>query len=115
MLVLARSSLRLGVGSALLLRACVAAHKLVHATGGVHQLALTSIEGVRGAADLQLYYGISLALEFHCLSGLASGTAQEHVTIAHILEHNGTIVLGMNTLFHIFLLFTLFLYVEYSW
>lgn len=84
----------------LLAAASVAAHELVDATSGVDELALTSIEGVRGAGDFELYYGVFLAFEDDGVSGLASAAAEEHVAIAHILEYNGTIVFGMDTLFH---------------
>ena len=93
----------------LLLGASVAAHELVHAAGGVHQLALARIEGVRGATDFQLYYGVSLALEFHGFGGFTSRAAQEHVAVAHVLEDNGTVVLGMNTFLHIFLFYFVFM------
>ena len=86
----------------LLAAASVAAHELVDATGGVDELALTSVEGVRAAGDLELHYGVFLAFEFHGLRGLGGGTAQEHVAIAHVLEHDGAIVVGMDTLFHCF-------------
>ena len=54
----------------LLAGASVAAHELVHATGGVHQLALTCIEGVRGVGDFQLDEGVSLAFELDGVVGL---------------------------------------------
>ena len=61
-----------GARGSLFLRASVAAHELIDATSGVDQLALTSVEGVRGVTDFKLEQGISLAFEldgFACLSG----------------------------------------------
>ena len=70
-LLIDRYSLR-GAEGSLFLHASVAAHELIDATSGVDQLALTSVEGVRGVTDFQLVEGISLAFEldgFACLSG----------------------------------------------
>ena len=87
----------------LLLGTSVAAHELVHATSRIHQLALARVEGVRGVTDFQLDYWISLAFELDCLRSLCSATAEEHVAIAHVLEHYRTVVFGMNTFLHCFL------------
>ena len=84
----------------LLAAAGVAAHELVDATSGVNELALTGVEGVRAGGDFELHYGISLAFELHGVVRLGGGAAQEHVAITHVLEHDGAIVVGMNTLFH---------------
>ena len=51
----------------------VAAHELINTSSGVDELALTSIERVRGA---------------------------EHIAVGHVLKHDGAIVFGMNTFFH---------------
>ena len=80
--------------------ASVAAHELIYAASGVNELALTCVEGVRGAGDFEFDDGIGFAFELHGVIGLGGGAAQEHVAVAHVLEHNGTIVVGMNTLFH---------------
>jgi hypothetical protein len=64
---------------------------------------------VRGVRDFQLNYRISLALELNGIVGLASRAAQEHIAVAHVLEHNSTIVFGMNALFHIFNIFVIYL------
>jgi hypothetical protein len=45
----------------------VAAHEAVNATGSVNELALTSIERVRGAGDFEFYQRVSFAFKFHCL------------------------------------------------
>ena len=92
---------------------CVAAHELVHATSGVHQLVLTCVEGVRGVRDFQLYYGVFLTFEHNGVVCLAGRTAQEHVAIAHVLEHNGTIILGMKSFFISFIIY--YYQVLYSW
>ena len=83
----------------------VAAHELIYAAGGIYQLRLTRVEGVRGAGDFQLDEGISLAFELNGLVGLASGAAEEHIAIAHVLEHDGAIVFGMDVLLHVFILY----------
>ena len=88
------------VESRLLAALAVAAHELVHAAGSVHELRLTRVEGVRSRRDFELHEGISFTFEFDRLRRLASGTRQEHVTVGHIFEDNGTVVFGMDTLFH---------------
>lgn len=95
----------------------VAAHELVHTSCGVHQLVLAGVEGVRTAGDFQLHYGILLTLEDYGVSGLASGAAQEHVAVAHVLEHNRAIILWMKSFFHTMKCFVSpnFLYVARKW
>ena len=96
------SCLKVFLSRSLLAALGVAAHELIDTTSGIDELALTSVEGVRAGRDFELHYGISLAFKFHRVSGLGGRTAQEHVAIAHVLEHYGAIVVGMNTLFHCF-------------
>ena len=98
----------------LLAAACIAAHDLVDATCGVHQLRLTRVEGVRTAGDFQLHEGISFALELDGFTGLASGTAQEHIAVAHVLEHYGAIVFGMKILFHFLIVFIVSFYLVFG-
>ena len=86
----------------LLAAASVATHELVYATGGVDELALTGVEGMRGRRDFELHYGIFFTFEDHSVIGLAGGTREEHVAVAHILEDNRAIIFGMDTLFHCF-------------
>jgi hypothetical protein len=93
--------------SRLLLGAGVAAHELINTTCGVNQLALTGVEGVRGVTDFQLNHGISLAFEFNCVRALSSRAAQEHIAVAHVLEHYGAIVFGMDSFFHFLFCFVL--------
>ena len=81
-------------------RLSVAAHELIHATGGVDELGLTSVERMRRARDFQLYYGIGFAFELNGVVGLTSGTGEEHIAIAHVLEDNGAVVLGVDSFFH---------------
>lgn len=78
----------------------VAIHELVHATGCIDELRLTSVERVRGAGDFELYYGISFTFKLDSVSRLASRTGKEHVAIAHVFENDRAIILGMNTFFH---------------
>ena len=84
----------------LLARLAVTAHELVNATSGVDELRLTSVEGVRSAGNFKLHYGVGLAFKFYGVVGLASGTREEHVAVAHVFENYGTIVLGMDSFFH---------------
>ena len=86
----------------LLASASVAVHELIDTTGGIDELALTGIEGVRAAGDFQLHNGVGLAFELHGVCCLGGGAAEEHIAIAHVLEHHGAIVVGMNTLLHFF-------------
>ena len=59
-------------GNALFLAVSVAAHELIYATGGVNQLRLTGVEGMRCARDFELYQGISFAFELDGLLGCYS-------------------------------------------
>ena len=81
----------------------VAAHELINTSSGVDELALTSIERVRGARDFDFYHRVSFAFEFHCVIRLCCGLREEHIAVGHVLEHDGAIVFGMNSLFHFFL------------
>ena len=90
----------------LLLGASVAAHELIYTACGVNQLALTGVEGVRGATDFQLEHGISLTFELNGFGCLGCGTAQKHVAVAHVLEYYRTIVFGMKSFFHCFVFCT---------
>ena len=78
----------------------VAAHEAIHATSGVHQLVLASVERVRGVRDLDFHHGVSLTFKFHGLIGLACGLCKEHIAVGHISEYDGAIVFGVNTFFH---------------
>lgn len=90
-----------GIVSILLfLAASVAAHELIYAACGINKLALTSVEGVRGAGDFEFYHGIGLAFKLNGVVGLAGGAGKEHIAITHVLEDNGTVVLGVNAFFH---------------
>ena len=78
----------------------VAAHELIDATSGVDELALTSVERVRGAGDFYFYHMVSFAFEFYCIIRLCCRLRQEHIAVGHVLKHDGAIVFGMNTFFH---------------
>jgi len=82
----------------LLLRSLtVAAHELIDTTCGVNELALTSIERVRGAGNFDW---VSFAFELYGIIGLCSRFRKEHIAVGHILEYDGAIVFWMNTFFH---------------
>ena len=78
----------------------VAAKELIDASSGVDELALTSIERVRGARDFNFYHGVSFAFEFHCVVGLCCRLRKEHIAVGHVLKHDGAIVFGMDTFLH---------------
>ena len=78
----------------------VAAHELIDTTCGVNELALTSIERVRGAGDFDFYHWVSFAFEFYCVICLCCRLREEHIAVGHILEYDGAIVFWMNTFFH---------------
>ena len=78
----------------------VAAHELIDTSSGVDELALTSIERVRGAGDFNFYHGVSFAFEFYGIIRFCSRLRKEHIAVGHVLEHDGAIVFGMNTFFH---------------
>ena len=85
----------------LLLRSLtVAAHELINTTCGVNELALTSIERVRGAGDFDFYHWVSFAFELYGVIRLCSRLRKEHIAVGHILEYDGAIVVWMNTFFH---------------
>ena len=58
-----------------------------------------------GVGNFQLHEGVCFAFELYCLIRFACGTREEHIAVAHVLEHYGAIVVGMYALFHVFLLF----------
>ena len=81
----------------------VAAHELVDTSGGVHELALTGVERVRAAGDFNFNHWVRLTFEFHGVIALCSGLRKEHIAVGHVTEHDGAIVVGMNSFFHFFL------------
>ena len=92
------------VESILLLRSLtVAAHELIDASGRVDELALTGVEGVRGAGDFYFYHWVSLAFELYGVISLCSRLRKEHIAVGHVLEHDGAIVFWMNSFFHCYL------------
>jgi len=78
----------------------VAAHELINTSSGVDELALTSVERVRGAGDFYFYHRVSFAFEFYCIVSLCCRLREEHIAVGHVLKHDGAIVFGMNTFFH---------------
>ena len=78
----------------------VAAHELIDTSCGVNELALTSIERVRGARNFDFYHWVSFAFEFYCVICLCCRLRKEHIAVGHILEYDGAIVFWMNTFFH---------------
>ena len=52
----------------------VAAHELVYATCSIHELALTGIEGVRGARDFDFNHWVSFAFEFYGVIDMSLNT-----------------------------------------
>ena len=68
----------------LLLRSLtVAAHELINTTCRVNELALTSVERVRGARDFDFYHWVSFAFEFYGIIGLC-GRLRKEIGRAHV-------------------------------
>jgi hypothetical protein len=99
----------------LLAHASVAVHELVDASGGVDELALTGVEGVRAAGNFQFHYGVFFSLKLHCLRGFAGALREEHVAVAHVLEHYRAIILRMNVFFHFFIAIIILLSFTKCW
>jgi len=78
----------------------VAAHKLIYAACGIDELRFTRVERMRTTRYFEFYHGIGFAFKLHGVCRLARGTREEHIAVAHILEHNWAIIVGMNTFFH---------------
>lgn len=70
----------------------IAAHKLIYATCGIHQLNLARVERVRGVGYFHLVHGIGFAVHFYRFFRLNGGPAQKHMIVGHILEGDQTIV-----------------------
>ena len=86
----------------------VAAHELVYATCRVHQLALACVERVRATGNFNFHYRIGFAFKFYGLARFASRTWKEHVAVAHVFEHYGTIILRMDIFLHCLIIFCQF-------
>ena len=97
---LCNSYIQWNVCRVLLLQLTVTVHEAVYATGCINQLTLARIERMRGAGDFNLDHRISFSFKLYSLVALACGLRQEHITVGHIFEYDGAIVVGMNTFFH---------------
>ena len=64
--------------SRLFLAVLVSLVEFVDATGGVNELDLASVEGVRGVGDLNLHDRVLDAVHHESLFGLSAGTGDEH-------------------------------------
>ena len=62
----------------LFLAVLVSLVEFVDATGGVNELDLASVEGVRGVGDLNLHDRVLDAVHHESLFGLSAGTGDEH-------------------------------------
>ena len=78
----------------------VAAHELVHATSGVHQLGFASVERVRRTRNFELHQRISYPIDVDGFFRSHSRTRNEHLFVRHVLECHGTIAFWMNSFFH---------------
>ena len=78
----------------------VARHKLVHTTGGVHQLRFAGIERVARVRDLKLDQRILNAVDFDAVLRSCRGAAEELSTVRHIFENYCAVVIRMNSFFH---------------
>src|SRR5690606_2424524 len=75
--------------------------EFVHTSSGIDQHHLTRVEGMGCAADIELDQGVLVTvLPHHGILGVRTALAEEHVVIAHVLEDDDAVVLGMDALFH---------------
>jgi len=88
------------VAALLAVAIAVARHKLVDATGGVHQLRFAGIERVTRVRDLKLDKRILNAVDFDRVLRSCRRTAEELSTVRHIFENYYAVVIRMNSLFH---------------
>ena len=72
----------------------------VDTTGGVHELYLACVEGVRGVGNLNLHEGVLNAIDKEGLLGGSAGAGDEHSVVRHILESYKTVGFGMYSFFH---------------
>ena len=80
--------------------------ELVDTAGCIHKLHLTGEERVRGIRNFQLYQRVFVAIfPNDGILGWSAGAGDERLITGEVLEHNQTIILRMNILFHIRMLF----------
>ena len=82
------------VAALLAVAIAVARHKLVDATGGVHQLRFAGIERVTRVRDLKLDKRILNAVDFNRVLGSCCRAAEELSTVRHIFENPPCAVTG---------------------
>ena len=87
----------------LLVELAVFLTEFVNSTGCIHELRLACVEGVALVADLHFNQRVFVSVfPLDGLFCLCRRLAQERVLIAHVFEHDQTIVVGMDAFFHLF-------------
>ena len=77
--------------------------EFVNSTGCIHELRLACVERVALVADLHLNQRVFVSVfPLDGLFCLCRGLAQERVLVAHVFEHDQTVVVGMDAFFHLF-------------
>lgn len=67
----------------------------------IHQDILSGVKGMRGVRNLQLDDRIFVTVfPLHGFFAIGGGAAEELVPVTHVLEHNETVILGMQIFFH---------------
>ena len=84
----------------LFLSVLVSLVELVNATGGVNDLDLAGVEGMRGVGDLNLHKRIFNTFDLDGLLGIDAGAGDEYIFVGHILESYKTVGFGMDSFFH---------------
>ena len=84
----------------LFLPALVSLVELVNATGGVNDLDLAGVEGMRGVGNLNLHKRILNTLDDDGLLGIDAGAGDEYIFVGHILESYKSVGFGMDSFFH---------------
>lgn len=77
--------------------------EFVDATSGVHKLRFARVKGVTHVTHLHLDQRVLVAIfPLDGFLGFSCGFAQKRIFVAHVLEYNQTVVVGMDAFFHLF-------------
>ena len=75
--------------------------ELVHAAGGVDEHHLAGVVRVAGIADVELDQRVLVAvLPLDGVLRVRAALAEEHVLVAHVLEHDYAVAIGMEAWLH---------------
>jgi hypothetical protein len=84
----------------LLLASLVTLVELVHTAGGVDDLHLAGVEGVRSVGNLKLHKRILNTFDSYRLLCVGATAGDEYIFVGHILESYKSVGFGMDSLFH---------------